>query len=271
MLSSFPALKKPRVSFSSYPFLSSVFEDNGEIFGKGTPMKNPSLLLCRAALAMVLIVSPAVAQETEPNPANIEPRLAVIQEQMRTLNGQIEQLGFAIRRLDQGVQRMQSDYDTRLTKLETSTPSTPSTPGIATSDASSDSTPMSAQDQYDHAFGLLRQANYDEAEKAFRTFIDKNPKDKLIDNAKYWYAETFYGRGHFAEAATAFGDAFQQNPKGTKAPDSLLKLAMSLAAIDKHVDACTALYELKTKYPNATSNVRSMAAEETTKLKCNAP
>ncbi|MDD5587432.1 MAG: tol-pal system protein YbgF, partial [Alphaproteobacteria bacterium] len=127
---------------------------------------------------------------------------------------------------------------------------------------------LTAQEQYDRAFSLLRQANYEGAEKAFKGFIDKNPQDKLLDNAKYWYAETFYVRAKFSDAAVAFGDAYQQNPKGTKAPDSLLKLALSLAALDKAQDACTTLSELKSKYPNAPSTVRTRAEQERMRLKC---
>ncbi len=127
---------------------------------------------------------------------------------------------------------------------------------------------LTSQEQYDRAFAMLRQADYENAEEAFKTFIDKNPKDKLIDNAKYWYAETLYVRGRFPEAAVAFADAYQQNTQGSKAPDSLLKLAMSLGNNGKTQDACTALAQLKKSYPNATANVRSRAAEERTQLKC---
>jgi TolA-binding protein len=43
---------------------------------------------------------------------------------------------------------------------------------------------------------------------------------------------------------------------------------MSLAAMNKTGDACTALAQLKVKYPNASPNVKSRAAEQRTKLKC---
>src|SRR5262249_49674800 len=112
------------------------------------------------------------------------------------------------------------------------------------------------------ALTLLQQANYGEAEIAFKTFIDKNPKDKLVDNAKYWYGETLYVRARFDESAVAFADAYQQNPQGTKASDSLLKLAMSLAALNKTPDACVTLNELKSKYPNAPATVKARAADE---------
>ncbi|MBV8060128.1 MAG: tol-pal system protein YbgF [Alphaproteobacteria bacterium] len=129
---------------------------------------------------------------------------------------------------------------------------------------------LSPKEQYDRALAYLRQADYDDAEKAFKAFIAANPKDKLIENAKYWYAETLYVRGRYADAAVGFADAFQQNPQGDKAPDSLLKLAMSLGSSNKVDDACTALSELKAKYPSASPNVKALAAEERNKLKCSA-
>jgi len=127
---------------------------------------------------------------------------------------------------------------------------------------------LTPQEQYERAFSLLRQADYPNAEVAFKSFIDKNPKDKLIDNAKYWYGETLYVRARFDESAVAFADAYQQNPQGTKAPDSLLKLAMSLGALNKTSDACVTLLELKSKYPNAAATLKARADDERTRLKC---
>ncbi len=127
---------------------------------------------------------------------------------------------------------------------------------------------LTTEEQYERAFGLLRAANYPDAETAFKTFIEKNPKDKLIDNAKYWYGETLYVRAKFDQSAVAFADAFQTNPRGTKAPDSLLKLGMSLGQINKIPDACVTLGELKSKYPNASASIKARADDERTRLKC---
>lgn len=127
---------------------------------------------------------------------------------------------------------------------------------------------LTPQENYDRAFGLLRQANYDEAEKAFKSFIDKNPQDKQLDNAKYWYGETFYARGKFNDAALAFADAYQQSPKGNKAPDSLLKMAMALGKLEKTQDACATLSSLKSQYPNASQSIRARADQERANLKC---
>ncbi|MER2519303.1 MAG: tol-pal system protein YbgF [Bdellovibrionales bacterium] len=276
----------------------------------------------------------ALAQQSAPQSGagltatQVETRLSDMEDQMRAINGQVEQLSYALRRMDQTLQRLQGDYDQRLSKLEESVVNitaaaaaaknaaarqqqalphgieTPpmvdsgevdAPPPVAPTRAGTlgalkmqdgkvtggninpqapplpDTPPdygLTSQEQYTHAFELLRQANYGDAEKAFKSFIEKNPQDKLIENAKYWYAETLYVRGNFSEAASAFADSFQQNAKGSKAPDSLLKLSLSLAAINKNPDACTVLSELKSKYPTSSASIKSRAAELRTKLKC---
>ena len=269
------------------------------------------LLLIVAALSFILPRTALAQQDFQGSSAasvTMETRLSALEDQIRTLTGKVEQIEYAAHRLDQTVQHLQTDYDARLTKLESAPPvSAPAvkTPAVSPTEAQPDQTGepvkgtlgdlkmqgdkvtgavkdprapalpdkpadygLTSQEQYDRAFGLLRQASYDEAEKAFKAFIDKNPKDKMLDNAKYWYGETFYVRAKFSDAAIAFADAFQQNPQGTKAPDSLLKLAMSLASLDRVPDACSTLASLKSKYPNAPSTLRSRADQERAQLKC---
>lgn len=125
-----------------------------------------------------------------------------------------------------------------------------------------------AQAQYDEAFNALRQAKYDDAEKAFSTFLKSHPKHHLTENAKYWLAETFYVRGKFQEAAVSFADAYQEFPKGSKAPDNLLKLSMSLGSLGKKADACTTLAELSKKFPNATAVTKNRAEQQKKTLGC---
>ena len=127
---------------------------------------------------------------------------------------------------------------------------------------------LTAQEMYDRAFGLLRQANYEGAEGAFRKFIDKYPKDSLAHNANYWFAETYYVRGMFGDAAVAFANAYKHDPSGPKAPDSLLKLSMSLAGVEKVKDACSTLKALKQKYPKASSIIKDRTKSEWNRLKC---
>ena len=92
------------------------------------------------------------------------------------------------------------------------------------------------QQQYDYAFGLLRQANYAGAEEAFSAFLVENPDHTLAGNAKYWLGETYYVRGNYQQAAVTFAEGFESYPDNSKAPDNLLKLGMSLASLGSTQD-----------------------------------
>jgi tol-pal system protein YbgF len=118
------------------------------------------------------------------------------------------------------------------------------------------------QEQYEYAFGLLRTANYPEAEKAFTAFVQKNPTDVLAGNAQYWLGETYYVRGDYQKAAVAFAEGFQKYPNSGKAADNLLKLGMSLGEMGKKQDACTALTQLLSKYPGAPEDLLVRAKRE---------
>lgn len=124
------------------------------------------------------------------------------------------------------------------------------------------------QEQYSHAFGLLRQANYGEAELALRAFIEQHPGDELTGNAMYWLGETYYVRGNYEQAAVAFADAYQKYPDNLKAADNLLKLGMSLASLGSNTDACGTFAELLKRYPDSAPVVVERAKQERQRLSC---
>src|SRR5262245_42081882 len=125
-----------------------------------------------------------------------------------------------------------------------------------------------ADEQYQYAFDLLRQNKYGDAELALRTFVDQYPEHPLAGNASYWLGETFYVRQDYSNAALTFAEGFQKYPQSGKAPDSLLKLGMSLAALGETADACKALHELKVRYPKAPEGTKQRAAKEWAKNGC---
>ncbi len=126
----------------------------------------------------------------------------------------------------------------------------------------------SAPEQYNHAYGLLKQANYPAAEEAFKAFIGQHPDHSLAGSAQYWLGETFYVRGKYAEAASAFAEGYKRYPKGTKAADDLLKLGMSLARANQKQNACVALTQLDRDFPNPGSAIKERSATEKKRLGC---
>ncbi|MSP50383.1 MAG: tol-pal system protein YbgF [Alphaproteobacteria bacterium] len=126
----------------------------------------------------------------------------------------------------------------------------------------------SPEEQYKFAFNILLQNDYDQAERAFRAYIDKHPTDPRSENARYWLAETFYVRDKFEPASAAFAEAYQKAPSGQKAPDNLLKLGMSLGKLNKPREACAAFQRLGEAFPNAPGTVKSRAQAEKQRLNC---
>ncbi len=124
------------------------------------------------------------------------------------------------------------------------------------------------QEQYNYAFGLLRQANYPAAEQSLRAFVQRYPSDPLAGNAQYWLGETYYVRQDYNNAATVFAEGYQKYPKGGKAADNLLKLGMSLGQLGQKADACRAFARLDRDFPGAPGNVKERAADEKKRLAC---
>ena len=125
-----------------------------------------------------------------------------------------------------------------------------------------------SKERYTYAFGLLRQAKYDEAEAALRAFIEVHGDDPLASNARFWLGDTYYVRGQFHEAAKTFLEGYKADPKGAKAPDDLLKLAMSLARLEKQKDACVTFTKLKKDFPDAPDRIKKAAARESQRAGC---
>lgn len=122
--------------------------------------------------------------------------------------------------------------------------------------------------QFDYAFGLLRQANYPAAEQALRAFVQRYPNDELAGNAQYWLGKTYYVREDYNNAAIAFAEGYKKYPKSGKAPDNLLDLGFSLANLKRTEEACLAFARFEREFPNAPANSREQAATEKKRLGC---
>jgi tol-pal system protein YbgF len=136
-----------------------------------------------------------------------------------------------------------------------------SMPQATASDASS-------KQLYETAYGLLLQQDYAAAESAFEEFLKRYPGDPLAGNAQYWLGETFYVRAQYKPAAAAFLKGYQAYGRSSKAPDSLLKLAMSLDRLGQRDAACSSYSELSVKFPSAPGAVRGRADSERRRLGC---
>jgi tol-pal system protein YbgF len=121
---------------------------------------------------------------------------------------------------------------------------------------------------YETAYGYLLQRDYGSAETGFTDFLKKFPSDSLAGNAQYWLGETYFVRGQYKAAASAFLKGYQNFGQSGKAPDSLLKLAMSLDRLGQKDAACSSFAELSTKFPSAPQSVKNRAQSERQRVGC---
>jgi len=146
--------------------------------------------------------------------------------------------------------------------------SPPAPPAVASAAPAALLSGGSAADQYNHAFGLLKQADYPAAEAALKAFVEQHPTDPMAGNAQYWLGETYYTRSRFPEAASAFAEGYKRYPKSPKAADDLLKLAMSLGRANQKQNACLALAQLEHDFPKPGAAIKEHAAAEKKRLGC---
>jgi tol-pal system protein YbgF len=147
-------------------------------------------------------------------------------------------------------------------------PASPPPPAAEPASAAGGLPRGSVNQQFNYAFGLVKQADYAGAEAALKAFLAAHPNEPLAANAQYWLGQTYYQRNKYAEAASAFAEGYKRYPKGTKAPENLLYLGMSLARADQKKNACIALTQLDEAFPTAGAPIKQRATAERKRLGC---
>lgn len=147
-------------------------------------------------------------------------------------------------------------------------PRTGATVPDAAAGATANAAPATPQGDYEVALGYYRDKQYENAEKGFTAFIQKNPKSKRVPEATFYLGESFDQRGRNREAAEQYLKISTDYAGSSRAPDAMLRLGISLKAIGAKEQACAAFSEINKKYPNAPGYVRSGAEREAKRAQC---
>ncbi|HEV7310221.1 tol-pal system protein YbgF, partial [Ensifer sp.] len=150
-------------------------------------------------------------------------------------------------------------------------------PGVeAPADGGLNSNPGSQQtasldnpgDLYQSAYGHVLSGDYSTAEQEFGDYLAAFPKGDKAADASFWLGEAQYSQGKYSEAAKTFLNAHQAHGKSPKAPEMLLKLGMSLGALDNKETACATLREVNKRYPKASPAVKAKVTSEQSRFGC---
>jgi len=124
------------------------------------------------------------------------------------------------------------------------------------------------RDVYDLAYGYMLRKDYALAEDTFRSFLSRYPDDRLVGDATYWLGESMFQRQRFRDAAEAFLNVSTKHESTAKAPDALLRLGQSLAALGEKEAACASLGEVLRKFPRASAGVKEGVEREQKRVHC---
>jgi tol-pal system protein YbgF len=115
---------------------------------------------------------------------------------------------------------------------------------------------------YDQGYSSLIKREYQAAETYFTQFVKLYPNDPLLGPAQFWLGEAAFISGDYRKAADNFLKSFKSDPAGDKAPESLLKLGISLKRLDQGPAACETFAELERRFPQSTSVLQRAEAEK---------
>ena len=160
--------------------------------------------------------------------------------------------------------------DRTLASADSSLPAPPPRNPNATGAQMASVAPPSAtpRDEFDLAYGYVKRKDYALAENSLRDFLKKYPSDGRAADAQYWLGESLYQRQRYRDAAESFLTVTTKFDRSHKAPEALLRLGQSLAALGEKETACAAWGEIERKYSRASADVKKSVASEQKRVRC---
>ena len=121
---------------------------------------------------------------------------------------------------------------------------------------------------FEAAYALVQQRQYEQAEMSLRQFLQSHPRDKLVPKATYWLGESYLQRNRSREAAEQFLKVSTDYASSPIAPEAMMKLGASLNALGARAQACATLAEVERKFPSAGLTVRQGVEREQKRARC---
>lgn len=115
---------------------------------------------------------------------------------------------------------------------------------------------------YRNSYEFILSGDYKTAEAGFRDYIARYPADPKAADAHYWLGEALLGQDRYRDAAEVFLEASRNFPEARKAPDMMLKLGISLAALNQREVACATYGEIGKRYPQASATLKDRVKQE---------
>ena len=218
-------------------------------------------------------------------------RLDALEDEISRLTGQIERLEFRQREHDKAAKVKLEDLEYRIIELEGGDPSilfqqedegglgqqgalapASNAPAASASAGASSGGTLgvitttatvsgSERSLFDSGVAAVQAGRADEGREILSSFLSGYPDSALVGDAHYWLGESYSRLGDYQTAANRYLDGATLYPGSPRAPESLLKLGMTLSLLGQREVACSTLREVGQRYPNAGATVAQAESE----------
>lgn len=195
-------------------------------------------------------------------------RFGEYDQMIRDMNGKVENIEYRLNTLEKKMEMIDKDIELRFSQMKKQASTIAPSKEKKNAATAKASTHLAPKELYEKALNDLKANKLSDADTKFSQFLTTYPKDALAGNAQYWLGEVYYKQQNFAKAAVAFKEGYSKYPEGTKGPDCLLKLGLSMKALGKKEEACTAFVNLPTIFGKVNSEISSRAKKEAEDLAC---
>ncbi len=183
--------------------------------------------------------------------------LDILRQEVQALRELTERQGFELRALKNESKERYLDLDERLSQMVQGDGDV----GASDGQDSSGSVAGDERTEYRKAFSMLKQKNFPQSERAFKSFIKRHPKGQYTPNAYYWLGELMLLQRKYEDARQAFKVVLNQYPTHQKAPDALYKLGVSYERLGRDKDAKAALNKVVVDYGQKAPTTARLAKE----------
>lgn len=102
---------------------------------------------------------------------------------------------------------------------------------------------------YKQALAHYESGDWEGCIEQFGRFARELPAHEYADNSLYWEGECYYAQSKYKSAIQVFEAVVQRYPSGNKAPDALLKMALSHQNLGEKKAANSIVQRLLNEYP----------------------
>jgi tol-pal system protein YbgF len=176
-------------------------------------------------------------------------RIDALQADLRTIRGEVDLLQNQSEGGKAQSRNLYGDLEKRIAALETLGGVGAPAVGAGAMAPSPVGAVAGEQASYDAAFNALKGADYPKAIQNFKGFLASYPSSPLASNAQYWLGEAYYVTRDYDGAMAAFRKVTTDWPDSRKAPDALVKVGFTQAALGRNGDARTTFEEVTRRYP----------------------